>query len=49
MSKKEKIKMNSNLLNKNIIFNKGLMDDLLICGTIIEMLFMAGIEEVTNG
>ena len=49
MIKKVKIIMRSNILNKNIKFNNDLIDDLLMCGTIIEMLFMAVIEEEING
>jgi len=37
------------MLNKNKIFSNDLIAALLNCGTIIVVIFMAGIEEIING
>ncbi len=49
MIKNKIMNINANILNKNININKSLFISLLYCGMIIEMLFMAGFEEVKNG
>ena len=49
MFMKEKITVRSNMLKLRVNYSNGFIGDFLNCGTVIEILRMDGILEVTNG